>query len=94
MATQAKTERDRKGHKSGRSKPPAPAPAGTVMLTRGQAAFRLGVSIKTLSMWACERIGPPYVKLTDDRNGIVRYPSDELDAWVESRRKVSKGGAT
>ena len=94
MTTQAKTERDRKGHKSGKPRPPSPAPAGTVMLTRGQAAFRLGVSIKTLSMWACERIGPPYVKLTDDRNGIVRYPSDELDAWVESRRKVSKGGAT
>ena len=94
MTTQEKPERDRKGHKCGKPKPPAPAPAGTVMLTRAQAAFRLGVSLKTMSVWASERIGPPFVKFGDHRTAIVRYPSDELDAWVDSRRKAMKAVAS
>jgi hypothetical protein len=92
MPSVVKKEPDRKPRKSGRPKPPAPAPANTVMLTRGQAAFRLGVSLKTMAHWASERVGPPFVKFSDQRNGIVRYPSDELDAWIESRRKSQKGG--
>ena len=93
MTTKASKDRPAKPSKIGKPKPPSPAPAGTVMLTRGQAAFRLGVSLKTMSAWASERIGPPFVKLSDQRNGMVRYPADELDAWVESRRKTSKGDA-
>jgi hypothetical protein len=76
--------------RAGKSKPPAPAPAGAVMLTRGQVAFRLAVSIKTLSAWAADRVGPPFVKFGDARNAVVRYPLDEFDAWVDSRRKASK----
>jgi len=89
----AAKDRDRKGHKNGKPKPPSPAPAGAMMLTRGQVAFRLAVSLKTLSVWAADRVGPPFVKLGDARNAIVRYPSDELDAWVDSRRKASKAVA-
>ena len=90
--TKAKERELKPVRKAGKSKPPAPAPAGAVMLTRGQVAFRLAVSHKTLSAWAADRVGPPFVKFSDQRNGIVRYPSDELDAWIESRRKSQKGG--
>ena len=86
----ASTDRDLKKYKSGKPKPPSPAPAGAVMLTRGQVAFRLAVSLKTLSAWAADRVGPPFVKFGDTRNAVVRYPADELDAWVDSRRKASK----
>lgn len=89
----ASTDRDLKKYKSGKPKPPSPAPAGAVMLTRAQVAFRLSVSIKALSAWAADRVGPPFVKLGDARNAVVRYPADELALWLDSRRKASKGVA-
>jgi hypothetical protein len=60
--------------------------------TRAQAAEYLGVSQATLSRWAAERTGPPFVKLHDgkDGGGTVRYPSDLLAAFLESRIKQPK----
>jgi len=60
------------------------------MLTRREAAEELGVSEATLSRWAAERVGPAFVKYDDSRTGAVRYPREELDAYVASRLKSPK----
>jgi len=60
------------------------------MLTRGEAAEELGVSQATLSRWAADRVGPAFVKYDDSRTGAVRYPREELDAFIASRLKSPK----
>jgi excisionase family DNA binding protein len=60
------------------------------MLTRAEAAEYLSVSPGTLSRWAAERRGPPFVKLVDGEAGSVRYPVDLLDDFLASRIKAPK----
>jgi excisionase family DNA binding protein len=60
------------------------------LMTRREAAEYLGVSQATLSRWAAERTGPPFVKLHSGEAGAVRYPSDLLAAFLESRIKQPK----
>lgn len=69
-----------------RSKTAAPIPdTNRRLLTRAQAAEYLGVSCSTLSRWAAERTGPPFLKLHHGDAGSVRYPSDKLTAFLDSR---------
>lgn len=68
----------------------APSVRTRTLLTRRKAAEYLGVSQATLSRWAAERTGPPFVKLHDGEAGGVRYPSDLLDEFVDSRLKQPK----
>jgi excisionase family DNA binding protein len=63
---------------------------GRRLITRAEAAAYLGVSQATLSRWAADRTGPPFVKLTDSGNGSVRYPSDALDDFLAARTKHPK----
>ena len=63
---------------------------GRRLLTRLQTAEYLGVSQATLSRWAADRTGPPFIKLHDGDAGAVRYPSDLLDEYIESRIKQPK----
>jgi len=63
---------------------------GRRLLTRLQTAEYLGVSQATLSRWASDRTGPPFIKLHDGEAGAVRYPSDLLDEYIESRIKQPK----
>jgi hypothetical protein len=72
-------------------------PAGEVsavprrqLMTRAEAAAYLNVSPGTLSRWAADRTGPPFIKLHDGEAGSVRYPSDLLAAFLESRIKQPK----
>jgi predicted DNA-binding transcriptional regulator AlpA len=60
-------------------------PANRRLLTRREAATFLGVSPATMSRWAAERTGPPFVKLSNSDNGSVRYPSDSLDEFLAAR---------
>jgi excisionase family DNA binding protein len=60
------------------------------LLTRSQAAEYLGVSSSTLSRWAADRVGPAFLKLHDGEAGSVRYPSDKLAEFLESRIKAPK----
>lgn len=60
------------------------------LMTRREAAAYLGVSQATLSRWAAERTGPAFVKLHDGEAGSVRYPSDLLAVFLESRIKQPK----
>jgi len=64
--------------------------SGRRLLTRLQTAEYLGVSQATLSRWAADRTGPPFIKLHDGEAGAVRYPSDLLDEYIESRIKQPK----
>ena len=69
-----------------------PAGSDRRLMTRRAAAEYLGVSQATLSRWAADRSGPPFIKLHDgkDGGGTVRYPSDLLAAFLESRIKQPK----
>jgi hypothetical protein len=39
----------------------------------------------TMARWAGERKGPPFLKLHEGDAGSVRYPSDLLADWEQSR---------
>jgi hypothetical protein len=44
-------------------------------------AVVLGVSVKTVQGWRFRGQGPAWKKFS----GAVRYPVDQLDAWVEAQ---------
>jgi excisionase family DNA binding protein len=67
------------------------ASGGRRLYTRAQTAEYLGVSQATLSRWAHERNGPPFIKLPGaGGGGSVRYPSDLLDEFIEASIKQPK----
>lgn len=76
--------------KSTAATPAASTPSDRRLMTRREAAAYLGVSSATLSRWAADRTGPAFIKLHEGEAGAVRYPSDLLDAFVESRIKQPK----
>lgn len=51
------------------------------------AARMLGVSTKTLANWRCSGKGPAYIHLSDSPRSSVLYLSEDLDAWLRSRRR-------
>lgn len=55
------------------------------MLTPAQVCARLGVTNSTLQTWRKTRrpMGPPWVRLG---HRTVRYPSGDLEEWLEERR--------
>lgn len=60
----------------------------TELLTRDQAAEYLGITPRTLAVWACvKRYNLPYVKV--DR--LVKYRRSDLDAFI-ARRTVQQDG--
>ena len=59
------------------------------VLTRAQAAARLGLSERTLKRYALEHRGPRYSR-TGDVRGRVMYRVADLVEWLEQRR-VSQG---
>jgi hypothetical protein len=50
-----------------------------------RAADYLKISEKTLANWRSQGGGPNYLKV----GSRVQYEQDELDRWLESRRRVS-----
>jgi excisionase family DNA binding protein len=56
------------------------------LLTEPEVAQRLRVSLACLRRWRLERRGPRFLKV----GSLVRYPSEELDRWIES---LPAGGA-
>jgi len=50
-------------------------------LNENQVAQRLGVSIATVRRWRSLNIGPRFRKI-----GVsVRYPTDDLNTWIEAQ---------
>lgn len=74
------------------SKPKTSTPptASRRLLTRPEAAELLAVSTGTLSRWAAERTGPPFVKLGTSDKASVRYPVDELEQFIAARTRRPK----
>jgi transcriptional regulator with XRE-family HTH domain len=73
-----------------KAKPAAAVAADRRLWTRREAAEYLGVSPATLSRWAADRTGPPFVKLHEGEPGAVRYPSDLMAEFVAARIKQPK----
>jgi hypothetical protein len=73
-----------------RAKDGVPSAMPRRLLTRGEAAAVLAVSQGTLSRWAANRQGPPFVKLGSGDKAAVRYPIDLLDEFVAVRIKALK----
>jgi hypothetical protein len=57
------------------------------LLTERQAALRLGVTIYCLRKWRARKIGPSYVKLSDNIASGVRYDAHDLEGWIEGRKQ-------
>lgn len=67
------------------------------MLTPVEAGKYLGgdedpVAVHTLTKWRLRGMGPPYLKLGDAQNAPVRYDADDLDRWLDERRKGGERG--
>lgn len=55
------------------------------VLTRRQAADRLGVTTTTMARWAMQGRGPAY-SLTGTRKGRALYSAASIAAWMQERR--------
>lgn len=53
-------------------------------MDKKQMAEILGVSIKTIDKWVCQRL-IPYVKL----NSAVRFNPKEVDAYISAKRTIT-----
>ena len=59
------------------------------LLTRDQAAKYLGITPRTLAVWACvKRYNLPYVKI----GRLVKYQRTDLDAFITSRTVMQHSG--
>jgi excisionase family DNA binding protein len=58
------------------------------VLTRAQAAVRLGVTVTTLARWAQQGRGPAY-SLTGGTKGRALYTAATIAEWLESRRRTA-----
>lgn len=55
------------------------------VLTRSQAAERLGIRATTLARWAQQGRGPAY-SLTGERKGRALYSAASIVEWLEQRQ--------
>lgn len=53
------------------------------MMTAAQVFEFTGISIETLSGWRKTGRGPTYVKMGEGPNGAVRYPREDLRAYIK-----------
>jgi len=54
----------------------------TTLLKAPELADKLGISIKTIRKWTCEK-KIPYIKL----GSSVRFREDEILKWIDSNHK-------
>ena len=58
------------------------------MMTTTEVSEYTGIDAATLTQWRHRPPrggGPPYVKMSSDRNGIIRYPREELRIYLAER---------
>jgi DNA-binding transcriptional MerR regulator len=51
-----------------------------VLLTEGDVARRLAVSLSTIRSWRIKKIGPAFVRLT---TGSVRYRPEDVERFIK-----------
>lgn len=52
-----------------------------------EIAKKTGIAVKTLRNWRSMKIGPPYFKI----ESCVRYKSDDVEAYLKSKRIETNG---
>lgn len=57
-----------------------------VMLREADVAAKLDVTASGLQKWRRRKTGPPFIRL----GRSIRYPSDQLDQWLEAQRVTAK----
>jgi phage terminase Nu1 subunit (DNA packaging protein) len=60
--------------------------ADGVLLTRGEVAELLNVSVDTLRKWRELGTGPAITKLGAGKNALVRYSRGDLAVWLRQNR--------
>jgi hypothetical protein len=63
--------------------------AANILHPPKRVAKRLECSERTLERHRAVGDGPPYIKL----GALIRYPDDELEAWIRSRMRFSTSEA-
>ena len=61
----------------------------TVLLSRAEAARRLGISLPTFDR-IYKKQGIPYIQI----GGSIKVPEHDLEAWVEKNTKKQQKGET
>ena len=56
------------------------------LLNERDVATLLGVSVRTLQEWRQSGHGPPFVKLSGKKRGVVRYDPVDVRSYVLERR--------
>lgn len=56
------------------------------MMSPAEVAEYMGVDKARLAQWRYRGEGPPYVKVTPRQQGLVRYPREDLRAYIAARR--------
>ncbi|QOY63569.1 helix-turn-helix domain-containing protein [Lysobacter sp. H21R4] len=64
----------------------APRPVMEDYLTRQELADQMGLTFRTLELWAHRRKGPPVIII----GRRAHYHRDDIAAWLEEQRKPSK----
>lgn len=65
-------------------------PASGPLLTVDELAHYLNISPTTLRAWCNDpEMSIPHVRLGDSRKAPIRFDADEIDAWLENRRRRS-----
>lgn len=54
------------------------------LMTTGQVASRLNVTVETLANWRNKGVGPSYVKMTPALRGRVRYRLSAVLDWEKN----------
>ena len=60
---------------------------GNPLLREREVAGILGLSVRTLQEWRRSGDGPPFLKLSRKKRGMVRYDPADVEAYMR-RRKV------
>jgi hypothetical protein len=56
------------------------------LVTPEELAKRLKLDPRTLQQWRRRNQGPPWIRVS---HRVVRYPADQLEAWLASRSSLA-----
>ena len=56
------------------------------LLKEGEVAELLGVSVRTLQEWRQSGHGPPFLKLSQKKRGVVRYDPVDLRSFMVDQK--------
>lgn len=60
-------------------------------MSPGDVAAVLGTTIAQLANWRYRSRGPAWTKVTEGQSGLVRYPREQLRAYLAARTTTPAG---